>query len=295
MSDEKNTTTEEYIELMDIKMKYGAPDLKKLYKKYISRGLIIALAIHIVLISAYVLTVYLEKLSAERLDEQFSRTIELSDLDTPPGTDEEEPPAPEVEVPEKFIPLKDLEALIPEPVAKEKSEILTTKTQDALEEIKAPVSSEGDENAPNIDYLGKIKVKEKKIEKKLEKKEEKKVKKTYQQFEVEKAPVAVNLGSVRSSMRYPEIARSSGMEGRVTAKVLVGTNGSIIKIGGLSGPSVFHSEVRSKIRNLQFTPALQNGVPVRCWVSVPFNFKLSTKFKKQQEEEEEEEEEESEE
>ena len=290
MSDEKNTTTEEYIELMDIKMKYGAPDLKKLYKKYISRGLIIALAIHIVLISAYVLTVYLEKLSAERLDEQFSRTIELSDLDTPPGTDEEEPPAPEVEVPEKFIPLKDLEALIPEPVAKEKSEILTTKTQEALEEIKAPVSSEGDENAPNIDYLGKIKVKEKKIEKKLEKKEEKKVKKTYQQFEVEKAPVAVNLGSVRSSMRYPEIARSSGIEGRVTAKVLVGTNGSIVKIGGMSGPSVFHSEVRSKIRSLQFTPALQNGVPVRCWVSVPFNFKLSSKFKKQQEEEEEEEE-----
>jgi len=291
MSDEKNTTTEEYIEPMDIKMKYGAPDLKKLYKKYISRGLIIAVAIHVVLISAYVLTVYIERLNAERLDEQFSRTIELSDLDTPPPTNEEEPPAPEVEVPEKFIPLKDLEALIPEPVAKEKSEILTTKTQEALEEIKAPVSSEGDENAPNIEYLGKIKLKEKKIEKQLEKKEEKKVKKTYQQFEVEKAPVAVNLGSVRSSMRYPEIARSSGIEGRVTAKVLVGTNGSIVKIGGLSGPSVFHSEVRSKIRNLQFTPALQNGVPVRCWVSVPFSFKLSSKFKKQQEEEEEEEEE----
>jgi len=295
MSDENNITTEEYIDPMEIKMKYGAPDLKKLYKKYISRGLIIAVAIHVLLVSAYVLTVYLEKLSADRLDEQFSRTIELSDLDTPPPTNEEEPPAPEVEVPEKFIPLKDLEALIPEPVAKEKSEILTTKTQDALEDIKAPVSSEGDENAPNIEYLGKIKLKEKKIEKQLEKKEEKKVKKTYQQFEVEKAPVAVNLGSVRSSMRYPEIARSSGIEGRVTAKVLVGTNGSIVKIGGMSGPSVFHSEVRSKIGSLQFTPALQNGIPVRCWVSVPFNFKLSSKFKKQQEEEEEEEEEESEE
>ena len=291
MSDEKNTTTEKYIEPMDIKMQYGAPDLKRLYKKYISRGLIIALAIHMVLIFSYVITVYLERLSAERLDEQFSRTIELSDLDTPPPTDEDEPLAPEVDVPEKFIPLKDLEALIPEPVAKEKSEILTTKTQDALEEIKAPVSSEGDENAPNIEYLGKIKLKEKKIEKQLEKREERKVKKTYQQFEVEKAPVAVNLGSVRNSMRYPEIARSSGIEGRVTAKVLVGTNGSIVKIGGMSGPSVFHSEVRSKIRSLQFTPALQNGVPVRCWVSVPFNFKLSSKFKKQQEEEEEEEEE----
>ena len=75
--------------------------------------------------------------------------------------------------------------------------------------------------------------------------------------------------------RYPEIARSSGMEGRVTAKVLGGTNGSIVKIGGMSGPSVFHNEVRSKISNLQFTPALQNGKTVNCWVSVPFSFKLS--------------------
>jgi TonB family protein len=294
MSTQEQLTPEQIQDPMSIKMKYGAPDLKRLYKKYAGRGLLIAVAIHVLLIGAYVFTVYMEKLSAERQDE-MRRIIELSDLDTPPPTNEDEPPAPEVEVPEKFIPLKDLEALIPEPVAKEKSEILTTKTQEALEDIKAPVSSEGDENAPNIEYLGKIKVKDKKIEKKIEKKDEKKVKKTYQQFEVEKAPVAVNLGSVRSSMRYPEIARSSGIEGRVTAKVLVGTNGSIVKIGGMSGPSVFHNEVRSKIGSLQFTPALQNGVPVRCWVSVPFNFKLSSKFKKQQEEEEEEEEEESEE
>jgi hypothetical protein len=31
--------------------------------------------------------------------------------------------------------------------------------------------------------------------------------------------------------------------------------------------------------NLQFTPALQQGSPVKCWVSVPFNFKLNSKFK----------------
>ena len=93
-------------------------------------------------------------------------------------------------------------------------------------------------------------------------------------------------------MRYPEIARSSGIEGRVTVKVLVGTSGSIEKIGGMSGPSVFHNEVRDKVYNLQFTPALQNGVPVRCWVSVPFNFKLSSKFKKESSDDEEEESEE---
>ncbi|HCA42242.1 MAG TPA: hypothetical protein DEP28_03200 [Bacteroidetes bacterium] len=129
-------------------------------------------------------------------------------------------------------------------------------------------------------------MKEKKVEEKIEKKEEKVVQKkdVYQQFEVEKAPSPVNLSSVRSSMRYPEIARSQGIEGRITVKVLVGTNGSVQRVGGISGPEVFHSEVRDKVENLQFTPALQNGQPVKCWVSVPFNFTLSKGFKKKDEE-----------
>ena len=81
-------------------------------------------------------------------------------------------------------------------------------------------------------------------------------------------------------MRYPEIARSSGIEGKVTVKVLVGPDGSVVSVGGFSGPDVFRDEVTSKVMNLQFTPALQQGAPVRCWVSVPFSFTLTGKFKK---------------
>ena len=269
--------------------KYGAPELQALYKKYFSRGLIIAIILHAICIGGYALSIYIENLNAEEQseDEVVSRIIKLEDLDVPPPATEDEIIPEDFEVPETIIPLKDLEALIPEPVAKQEAEILTTKTQEKLEEIKAPVSSEGSENAPNINYTGKIELSEKKIETKIEKKEEQKpVKDTYQQFEVEVAPKPVNLGSVRGSMNYPEIARSNGTEGRVTAKVLVGSDGSVVKVGSLSGPSVFHDEVRSKVGNLQFTPALQNGKPVKCWVSVPFNFKLSSGFKKQQEEEE---------
>ncbi|HLT24324.1 MAG TPA: TonB family protein [Ignavibacteria bacterium] len=271
--------------------KYGAPELQRLYSKYISRGLVIACALYLFLIGGYVLALYIEKSNTEEvIDEEQSRIITLEDLELPPTSAEEEPPPPDVEVPETVIPLKDLEALIPKPVAKQEAEIITMKSQEKLEEIKAPVSSEGSENAPNINYTGDIKLSEKKVETKIEKEKEKPVKTEYQQFEVEVQPKAVNLGSVRGSMRYPEIARSSGTEGRVTAKVLVGPDGSIVRVGGLSGPSVFHDEVRDKIMSLQFTPALQNGKPVRCWVSVPFNFKLDSGFKKKTEEEESEEE-----
>ena len=75
-------------------------------------------------------------------------------------------------------------------------------------------------------------------------------------------------------MKYPEIAIQANIEGRVSVKVLVGTDGSVIKVSSVSGPDVFHDEVRSKATNLQFTPGLQNGKPVKVWVTVPFSFTL---------------------
>jgi len=75
-------------------------------------------------------------------------------------------------------------------------------------------------------------------------------------------------------MKYPELAIEAGLEGRVTAKVLVNESGSVIKVGSLIGPDIFHDEVRDKVKNLEFTPGLQNGKPVKVWVSVPFIFKM---------------------
>lgn len=288
MANENNIQTQEqFIEPIQVKMQYGAPELKKAYKKFISRGLIIAVLIHAFLISLYIFSIYMEKLSAEKR-EQISRTIDIKDLDTPPSaTENEQAPPKEIEVPEKIASIKDLQALIPEPVAREKAEEQTIKSMKELEKIEE-TKKIGREDVEGRELkLGEKTVSTEKIEEKLEKKEEKKVEKqkTYQQFEVEKAPVAVNLSSVQGSMRYPEIARSSGIEGRVTVKVLVGPDGEVQKIGGISGPEVFHDEVSSKVMNLTFTPALQNGQPVRCWVSVPFSFTLKGKFKKEKEKE----------
>ena len=123
--------------------KYGAPELQRLYNKYFSRGLIIAISIYLLLIGGYVLAMYIQKVNADEKD-KYNNIITLEDLDLPPSA-EEEPPPPDVEIPDEIIPLKDLEALIPEPVPKQEAEILTMKTQEKLEEINAPVSSEGDE------------------------------------------------------------------------------------------------------------------------------------------------------
>ncbi len=254
---------------------YGAVELKSVYQKFFRRGLEYAIIVHIILISSYILGSYISKLKAENLikQQQQQRIINLTDLEPPPSATEDETPPPKQIEQIQAAPPKDLTALTPEPVAKEKAEEQTIKTQNELEQIKTPVSSTGDTG--RFTYSGPVKVKEDVIEKKIEKEEKKVVEKeTYKEFEVEKPPECINLSQVRNSMVYPEVARQMGKEGKVTIKVLVGPDGSVIKVGSLTGEDLFYEEVSSKSMNLQFTPGLQNGKPVKVWVTVPFSFKL---------------------
>ena len=43
-------------------------------------------------------------------------------------------------------------------------------------------------------------------------------------------------------MRYPEIARSSGIEGKVTVKVLVGPDGSVVQ--SVDSADLMYSEMK---------------------------------------------------
>lgn len=251
-------------------------ELKIPYRKYLRKGLIFSIVIHIFVVAAYGAGYYYSKYKQEqeqKLIQQRIINVSLTDLEPPPSATEEETPPPKVE--EITTPAKDLEALTPEPVAKEKADVQTIKTQQQLEDIKTPVSNVGDTG--KFSYSGPIKIEERKIEEKIQKKEnigEEKEKTVYQSFEVEKAPECVNLQQVRNSMTYPPMAIEAGIEGRVTVKVLVDGDGNVIKVGSVNGPDVFRDEVSSKSMMLQFTPGLQNGKPVKVWVSVPFVFKL---------------------
>ena len=253
---------------------YGASELKKNYRKFFARGFEIAVVLHVIAVCTYLLIVFINNRNENtEANNHNSRIINvtLADLSAPPPVSEETPPPKEIE---KIItPKKDLTALKPEPVRREKAEEQTIKTQKELEEIKSPVSNVGDTGA--FTYTGPVKVEEKKVEEKIKEEPKKKEKQTYQSFEVEKPPKPVNLGQVQGSISYPEIARQANIQGRVVVKVLVGKDGSVIRIGRITGPDVFHDEVASKVRNLEFTPGLQNGKAVDVWVSVPFNFRLN--------------------
>lgn len=266
----KSNLKSEIFQAISVKMIYGAPELKQNYRKFLLKGLLAGVTVAAVLsVSAlqYILKAG-EKTETDLLTQD--RIINISDtkFDIPVQIKE----IPEVK--SQSIPLKDLAALTPEPVAKKKvKEDVTLKNQSELEDVKLPVSSDGTDEVSQVTQELSEMVNDVKIEKNIETVKEL-PKKIMEQFEVEKAPEATNLSSIKASMKYPETARLTGKEGRVVVRLLIGKDGSVEKIEKISGPDEFRDEVSEKVMELRFTPAMQNNESVKCWVSVPFSFKL---------------------
>ncbi|MBE2226009.1 MAG: energy transducer TonB [Ignavibacteria bacterium] len=250
--------------------KYGAPELKKMQQGYTLKGFIVAVTIHVALIAAYMLVGYINQSKAKEIPFNPKTPIILTDVDfTPPPIDETEIPPVKEEVIQK---VKDLSSLQPEPVRKTDADDVVLKTQDELNNINTNTSRTGDTII--IASNNNVKIDDIKIDDMIKDVIKEAPKDVYGISEVDVAPECINLSQVNSEMNYPELAIETGMQGKVTVKVLVGPDGNVIKLGSLSGPEVFHSEVKDKAGQLQFTPGLQSNKPVKVWVSVPFNFKL---------------------
>jgi TonB family protein len=99
----------------------------------------------------------------------------------------------------------------------------------------------------------------------------------YYSDELSRGPEALNLKDVAERINYPDEAIKDSVQGKVTIKILVGEDGRVIKLDEIRGPSVFHNVVRANVVKLLFSPAINDSRPVQCWVTVPFNFKLSKK------------------
>lgn len=251
--------------------KYGAPELKRLQQGYTLKGFIVAVTIHVALIAAYMLVAYINQSKAKDIPFNPKTPVIITDVDfTPPPIDETEvPPVKEDEIVQK---VKDLSSLEPTPVRKSDADDVVLKTQDELNNISTTTSRTGDSII--IASNDNIKIDDIKIDNRVNDVVKDPVNTTYTSAEVDVVPECINLSQVQADIEYPGLAIEAGIEGKVTVKVLVGPDGNVIKIGSLSGPEVFHSEVKDKAKQLQFTPGLQSNKPVKVWINVPFNFKL---------------------
>ncbi len=83
-------------------------------------------------------------------------------------------------------------------------------------------------------------------------------------------------GAIQKALKYPEIARKAGIEGRVTIHVLVSEKGEVIKTKILQslGHTGCDEAAVNAIKNVRWNPAMQRDKPVKVWVAIPVIFRL---------------------
>ncbi len=93
---------------------------------------------------------------------------------------------------------------------------------------------------------------------------------------VENMPELVGgLAELQRRIKYPEMAKKAGVEGRVIVQFIVDEQGNVLDpqvVRGL-GAGLDEEAVRA-VRQAKFTPGKQRGQPVRVKMSLPITFRL---------------------
>jgi len=234
---------------IDLGFRYGAPELKQAYQKYLTIAEIIGILVTAGMLGAYYLGVYLA-----REDEPIAvvRIMKYSELGPPPSIQNTNvPPAISVAAP-SVRPSVGIPVPVPD------AEVSPEQTFATQQEMNAAAESAGEGTGTG----------EVAIEKDINI-EEDGPPPDFVPFE--KAPQIVK----RVQPVYPEIARKAGLEGTVWVKIWVGKEGKPRKVViQKSASDIFDQSAIDAAKQFVFTPAMMQNGPVDVWVSIPFHFRL---------------------
>jgi protein TonB len=89
-------------------------------------------------------------------------------------------------------------------------------------------------------------------------------------------PEPVNgLSELIKQVKYPEIAKKAGIEGKVYAMAYVDEKGNVTDVKIIKGIGAgCDDEVISVLKKAKFKPGQNNGNKVKVKTSIPFTFKL---------------------
>ena len=83
------------------------------------------------------------------------------------------------------------------------------------------------------------------------------------------------LYSIQKNIRYPEIAKRAGIEGKVYVLANIDETGSVANARIIRGIGAGCDEAALEaVRGVKFTPGKQRGRPVKVQVTIPIMFKL---------------------
>lgn len=234
---------------------YGAFELKKLYPRNYSIGVMIAIILHIVGLTSYY--VYQAMTKEEYDNIPTVKMMKYSELGPPPSLTNEAPPqiavaaqtiAPTVGVP---VPVPSDEAPPEQTIA----------TQQEMSQQAAPsLSNDVGSGAAQITQDIKIEDDKKNDDPDFDK-----------FVAYEKGPEMI----VSAKPEYPEIAKRAGITGKVFVKVLVDKEGKPKRAVVIKTDSeLFNDAAIAAAMKSAFTPAIQNQHPIAVWIVLPYKFQL---------------------
>ena len=78
----------------------------------------------------------------------------------------------------------------------------------------------------------------------------------------------------KASPSYPPIAKMQKVQGDVTVQVLVDENGRVSTTKVLTGPNLLGNAAQDAAKQYLFVPASIDGIKVKCYYNIVFNFRL---------------------
>ncbi|MBX3102572.1 MAG: energy transducer TonB [Bacteroidetes bacterium] len=252
---------------------YGSYDLRKRS----ARTLLVAFALGVLLVGTLLaLPVIINVIKGQAEAEETFQATETTLMDAPPVDNEEElpeeikqePPPPPTREEIKFTP--------PEIVEDDKApEETTIKSTEELLDKDADIGKKDVEGDPNADRMPE------RIPDNVGNGSGDKVPVPVKEPDpnafvaVERQPVAVNMDDIKKRIKYPEVAREMGLEGKVMLRIMIDEEGNPKKHLVLRSPHPSFTDAAVKeIYNLKFTPAIQGGKPIVFWATVPIDFSL---------------------
>lgn len=238
--------------VLSIGFPYGAPDLKRAYRKNLANALLLGIALAYSLVGCYWGSFYFLK------DGTFSAPlikmkIEYINLGLPPSLSGTNAPSISVATP---AAKPDVGTSVPVPDAEVSPEQIfaTQKEMNPAGEpgdesagvgggemiVEAPIQIQEDGPPPKIVFF-------------------------------QKAPVIIK----RVQPVYPEIARKAGIEGTVWVELWITKEGKVKKaVVVKSASEIFNQPTLDAAMQFVFTPAMMQNGPVAVWVTMPFHYRL---------------------
>lgn len=246
---------------------YGAAELKAFIRRHTIRGVLITISLLILFFVIFTITNKIQE--AANKAPKIAPITKLTLENLPPPTDamEDVPPPPTQQI-INTGPAARAGVPVPVPAAQ-----ITPDMKDfaTVSEIARASSVGGDGVdlggfASNVNFDAQAPVKVEVKEKEPEPDEF---------IAVEKEP-SVDLAKLQGLVVYPELARKAGVEGTVIIRVLVDKSGKATRtLIEYTDNKMLDQAAEDAIKKYgYFPPAIQNGQPIACWVSIPIRFKL---------------------